>query len=140
MPSLFSKIVSGEVDAEVIADEARWIAILDLFPVCPGHLLCIPKHEAPFLADLPAETLAEMGDLLVRATVALKKATDCPGVSVLLRDGEEAGQEIPHVHWHLVPRFDKRRAHDFKGGTYGDDDATVAAAMREMGDRLRAAW
>ena len=138
MPSLFSRIVAGEIPAQTIFEDERWIAVLDLFPVEPGHLLLIPKHETAFVADLPDEDLAALGGVVARGPALPKRALGCPAVSVLIRDGKEAGQEIPHVHVHLVPRT-AASGRGFAPGAYADTDAARDAAMAAMGDRLRAA-
>jgi len=138
MPSLFSRIIAGEIPAQKIFEDERWICILDLFPVEPGHLLLIPRHECRFVADLPAEDLVTLGMVVGRGTALLKQALGCPAVAVLIRDGEEAGQEIPHVHVHLVPRT-AESGKGFAPGSYGDTDEARDAAMAAMADRLRAA-
>ncbi|MDA3963655.1 MAG: HIT family protein [Planctomycetota bacterium] len=139
MASLFSKIHQGEIPASTVFTQERWFGILDLFPVSPGHLLIIPTHEAALIHELPDDTLAELGAVIARGTACLRQALNCDAVSVLLRDGTAAGQEIPHVHWHLVPRFDGDQAHHFGGGSYGSDTERQAA-MDAMVTRLQAAW
>jgi len=140
MPSLFTRIVTGEIPAHEVFRAERWIGILDLFPVAPGHLLLIPTQETALAQDLPAATLADLGGLIARATACLRGALDCDAVSVLLRDGEAAGQEIPHLHVHCIPRNEGDAAHQFRGGRYGEDDDSVEAAMRAMAERLRSCW
>ena len=92
------------------------------------------------VADLDEATLAAMGSVIARTSAAMKKALGCPAVSILVRDGEAAGQEIPHVHVHLVPRYEGDKAHHFKGGSYGDTDEARAAAMSAMAEKLQAAF
>lgn len=104
MPSLFSKIIAGQIQGEFVFRSERWVAFLDIRPTNPGHTLLVPVAEAQYLADLPAETLAELGLYLPRLVRAVKHGTGCPAVNVVLNDGPEAGQEVPHVHFHIVPR------------------------------------
>jgi histidine triad (HIT) family protein len=95
--------------------------------------LLIPVAEAQYLADLPGATQAELGLHVCRMTAAVKRATGCPAVNVVVNDGPLAGQEVPHVHIHVVPRW----PHDGKGFLFkGAADPQQAA----MAVRLRAAW
>ena len=140
MASLFSKIHAGEIPAAFIFRDEHWFGILDLFPVTPGHVLLIPSQEAPLIQELPAGALATMGDTVSRACACLRSALGCDAVSVLVRDGAAAGQEIPHVHIHCIPRYNGDEAHHFSGGSYGDDEHMVRAAMDDMVAKLSAAW
>lgn len=140
MASLFSQIAAGEVPASFVFRDERWFGILDLFPVRPGHLLLVPTREAALVQDLDAETLAELGPTVARATRCLRAALDCDAVSVLLRDGSAAGQEIPHVHIHCIPRDSGDEPHDFGGQRYGESEHMVQSAMDEMVAKLTDAW
>ena len=140
MSTLFTKIIDGEIPSHFVFKDELWVGILDLFPVTPGHLLLIPRFEAGHIRDLPNETLVLMGLYIKRGTECLTKALGCDAVAVVLRDGPAAGQEIPHVHVHLVPRYLGDDQHNFRSGSYGADDATVQAAMNDMREKLTAAW
>ncbi len=139
MPTLFSKIVAGELPAERIFEHDHWLAILDLYPVEPGHLLLVAKDEIAHVVDLSESSLAGLGSAIATGTTCLRRALNCPAVSVLIRDGAKAGQEIPHVHVHLVPRFASSAPHRFAPGRYADTDEEVDAALQAMGERLRGA-
>ena len=121
MPSLFTRIIAGEIPGAFLFQDERWVAFLDIAPVAPGHVLLVPRHEAPRLPELPPTDLALMGPYLARLSTTVQKVTGAPSASILLREGPEAGQEIPHVHWHLIPRFEKNHAHHFAGGSYDSD-------------------
>lgn len=140
MASIFSRIIAGDMPGHVVFREERWVALLDLFPVEPGHLLLVPVHEAELLAGLPPDALADLGPVVARATACLRAALECHAVSVLVRDGEAAGQEIPHVHVHCIPRYAGDDPHRFGGGRYGHDENTVESAMAEMAGKLRDHW
>ncbi|MDQ3048250.1 MAG: HIT family protein [Bacteroidota bacterium] len=98
MASIFSKIVSGEIPCHKIAENEKFLAFLDVFPLVNGHVLVIPKKETDYIFDLDDQDLSEM--ILFAKTVAkpLKKAIPCKriGISVI-------GLEVPHAHIHLVP-------------------------------------
>ena len=123
MPTIFTRIINGEIPGAFVLQAERWVAFLDIAPVSPGHVLLVPRAEHALLAELPADTLADLGPLLARIDAAIRTVTGCAAVSILLRDGETAGQEVPHVHWHLVPRHAGDQPHGFRGGVYASDDA-----------------
>jgi histidine triad (HIT) family protein len=98
MPSIFSKIISGEIPCHKIAENEKFLAFLDISPLREGHTLVIPKNEVDYIFDLNKEDLGEM--LLFCEPIArkIKKVIDCRriGISVI-------GLEVPHAHIHLVP-------------------------------------
>lgn len=98
MPSLFSKIVAGEIPCAKVWENSEFLAFLDIMPVTPGHTLVIPKKETDYLFDLES---AEYGRLMEAARIVgkgLKKATGCQRVCLGVW-----GFEVPHVHVHLIP-------------------------------------
>ncbi len=140
MASIFSKIIAGEIPGSFVFRDDLWVGLLDLFPVAPGHLLLIPTQERALLGELDEPTLAAMGPRIERASRCLRSALDCAGISVLVRDGAAAGQEVAHVHVHLIPRASGDDPHRFTSGRYAPDDAAAKAAMKQMAARLAAAW
>lgn len=134
MPSLFTHIIAGEVPAQQVFADPDFVAIMDIGPANPGHCLLIPRVEAQYLGQLPGATLAALGPSLARLIAAVKDATGCPAVNVLVNDGPEANQAVPHAHVHVIPRWpgDGRLVHP-KGTPYQGDE------MAALGARLRAA-
>ncbi|MEO7265685.1 MAG: HIT family protein [Ferruginibacter sp.] len=96
--TIFSKIISREIPAFIIAENEKFIAFLDVFPLVKGHVLVVPKTETDKLFELPDDFLAEI--LLFARPIArsIEKSFDCMrcGISVV-------GLEVPHAHIHLVP-------------------------------------
>jgi histidine triad (HIT) family protein len=89
----------------VYADE-RCAAFMDIQPVNPGHLLVIPIRHASSLADLDEDTGAHMFRIAHRLAGALRRSSvRCEGVNLFLADGRAAGQEVFHVHLHVLPRY-----------------------------------
>jgi histidine triad (HIT) family protein len=98
MPSIFSRIIAGEIPSYKIAEDDRFYAFLDISPRRPGHTLVIPKKEVDYLFDIDP---AELGDLFIfarRVAKAIKKAIPCKRVGVAV-----LGLEVPHAHVHLIP-------------------------------------
>ena len=106
----FCRIIVGEAEASFLHRDERVAAFMDIMPVNPGHLLVIPIRHAVYLSDLdPADgaRIFEVGQSLAAALRESGKAggPKCEGVNFFLADGEPAGQEVPHVHLHVIPRF-----------------------------------
>jgi len=103
---LFCRMVAGEEPLSLVYEDELTFALMDIQPVTPGHLMVVPKRHAAELADL---TEAESDALLRvsrRAAAALRRTgLRCEGVNLFLADGEAAGQEVFHVHLHVLPRF-----------------------------------
>jgi len=98
MPSIFTRIVSGELPCHKIKEDERFLSFLEIRPLKPGHALAIPKQEIDYLYHLDDRTL---GDLFVFAkgiAAAIQKSVPCRKVGTLVY-----GLEVPHAHVHLVP-------------------------------------
>lgn len=98
MPSIFTKIIKGEIPCYKIAEDENYLAFLDINPNTKGHTLCIPKAEVDKLFDLDQETYLGLMLFSRKIALALKKTIDCDriGMSVI-------GLEVPHAHVHLIP-------------------------------------
>ncbi|MBK7735943.1 MAG: HIT family protein [Chitinophagaceae bacterium] len=96
--TIFSKIIAGEIPSYKIAENERFLAFLDVFPLVKGHVLVVPKIEVDKLFDLTDDYLAEMLVFAKPVARAIEKSFDCKrcGISVV-------GLEVPHVHMHLIP-------------------------------------
>src|SRR4051794_24088832 len=103
---VFCRILAGELPASFVHQDDDVVAFLDVQPVNAGHTLVLPRRHVEFLGDVEGEVLARMLPVASRIAAAIRE-TDlrCEGVNLLLADGEAAGQEVPHVHLHVVPRF-----------------------------------
>ncbi|HEV8716950.1 MAG TPA: HIT family protein [Candidatus Binatia bacterium] len=103
---IFCRILSGKLPASIVHQDNICTALLDIQPINPGHTLVIPNRHAAHLADLDEESGAHVFHTAQQVAAALRRAgIPCEGVNLLLADGEAAGQEVFHVHLHVVPRF-----------------------------------
>jgi histidine triad (HIT) family protein len=109
MDCIFCKIVAGEVPCHKIYEDDRVIAFLDIMPVSQGHLLIIPKEHHQTLATVPDGCLSTVLDLAKRLWGAVEQAFQPQGFNILQNNGSQAGQVIPHVHFHLIPRYNGDR-------------------------------
>ncbi len=98
MSSIFSKIVAGEIPCYKIAEDEKFFAFLDAFPVVKGHTLVIPKKETDKLFELPPDEYSELMNFTYKISQAVGKAIPCLRVGMAVQ-----GLEVPHVHVHLIP-------------------------------------
>jgi len=99
---VFCKISKGEIPTKIITETERSMAFLDAFPLTKGHTLVIPKNHHEKIQNLSAE---ENTDLFSTVHKLISKIDNLTGATlVAIHNGKAAGQEIPHVHVHLVPR------------------------------------
>lgn len=104
---LFCKIVAGQIPNHTVVETADALAFLDIFPCVDGHIVVIPKTHAVTLLELPLE---KVGPLFEAVQMAMKRAQavlGCAGFSVGWNHGEAGGQAVPHLHVHILPRWEK---------------------------------
>ena len=126
MPSLFSRIIAGDLPSHRLYEDERSFAFLDIRPAAPGHTLIIPKAEVDHLFDLEADDYAAVWITAARLAPVLKEVTAAERVGVLV-----AGFEVPHAHVHLIPA---RTIADIRLGSQPAEQEDLAA----MADRIRA--
>lgn len=101
---VFCSIMSGEIPARIISESETAIAFMDAFPLAAGHTLIIPKTHRRLLQDM---TAAEIAGVFEMAAGLAAKTDNLGGATLLaVHNGTGAGQEVPHMHVHLVPRYD----------------------------------
>jgi histidine triad (HIT) family protein len=102
----FCDLVAGRSPASIVFEDERAVAVMDIQPLNPGHVLVLPRKHASGLADLDERIGAHIFTIALRTQRALRRSElRCDGVNLLLADGEVAGQEVFHVHLHVLPRF-----------------------------------
>lgn len=98
MPSIFSRIIAGEIPCHKIAENDQYFAFLDAFPCAVGHVLVVPKQETDYLFDLSDELYAGLMAFAKQIEPAIRQAVPCKRVGVAV-----IGLEVPHAHVHLIP-------------------------------------
>jgi diadenosine tetraphosphate (Ap4A) HIT family hydrolase len=102
---IFCRIAEHKAPASFVYEDDAICAFLDIQPVTEGHVLVVPKCHAESLLDLPVETAKHMMEVAYQVIDGLRDSSIlCEGVSLFLADGDVAGQEVPHVHLHVIPR------------------------------------
>jgi histidine triad (HIT) family protein len=102
---IFCGIVDGEIPSHTVSETDGALAFLDANPLSRGHTLVIPKTHHETLADLTPQAAHHLYELLHETVPAVEAAVDADASTVAFNNGEAAGQEVPHVHAHIVPRF-----------------------------------
>lgn len=98
MASVFSQIVAGEIPCHKIAEDDRFMAFLDVFPLVKGHTLVIPKQEVDSIFDLPTEDLKDLHVFARDVAKMIERAMPCRRIGMTV-----IGLEVPHAHIHLMP-------------------------------------
>lgn len=104
-PCIFCRIISQDLSSARICENELAVAFLDIRPVNRGHMLVVPRRHVPSFADLAGSEAAAVFRLIQELASALKsELPECTGVTLSAADGEAAGQEVPHAHFHIIPR------------------------------------
>ena len=98
MPSIFSRIVAGEIPCHKLAEDDQFLAFLDIQPLAKGHTLVIPKMEVDRYFDLPDDILRDINVFARDVALQIERAIPCERVGVAV-----IGLEVPHAHVHLIP-------------------------------------
>lgn len=98
MPTIFSKIISGEIPCYKIAESEKYLAFLDINPLAKGHTLVIPKQETDYIFNINDEELAGLHLFAKKIAKAIEKAVSCKRIGMAV-----IGLEVPHAHIHLIP-------------------------------------
>ncbi|MFT7234214.1 MAG: histidine triad (HIT) family protein, partial [Cyclobacteriaceae bacterium] len=98
MPSIFSKIVTRDIPAYIVAEDDNYLAFLDINPLVEGHVLVIPKQEVDYIFDLDDNVLAGLHLFAKKVANKIEKVVDCERIGVTV-----IGLEVPHAHVHLIP-------------------------------------
>ena len=98
MPSLFTKIVNGDIPSYKILEDDKHLAFLDIFPLAKGHILVIPKKETDYIFDIDSENYLALWRFAQKVAKAMERVITCERIGVAV-----IGLEVPHAHIHLVP-------------------------------------
>ena len=102
--NIFARILRGELPNVTIFEDANTLAFLDIMPSVEGHTLVIPKEPAESIHDLSPEGAAALIVTTQKVARAVQKALAAPGVMLVQLNGAAAGQSVPHIHFHILPR------------------------------------
>ncbi len=105
-PCIFCDILSGIKSANFVHQDDLCVAFMDIRPINAGHVLVVPRAHAELLTELDEASAGKILRVAQQVDIALRVCgIRCEGVNLFLADGRPAGQEIPHVHLHIIPRY-----------------------------------
>jgi histidine triad (HIT) family protein len=136
---IFCSIVAGEIPSRTVYEDEQVLAFLDTTPLATGHTLVIPKAHHETIGDLPSELRTAVGERLLELTPAIESAVDADASTVAFNNGDAAGQEVPHVHGHIIPRFDGdggTAIHGIAGAAPDLDDEELDAVAADITDAI----
>ncbi len=127
MPTLFTKIISGEIPCHKIAEDDKHLAFLDIRPIHEGHALVIPKKEINYIFSMEDDELSKLMVFAKKVARRIESKVSCKRIGVMI-----CGLEVPHTHIHLVP-FEAIRDLNFANAKEAAQEelAAVAAKIRE---------
>ncbi|MDD5252068.1 MAG: HIT family protein [Patescibacteria group bacterium] len=102
---IFCRIISGEIPSHKVYEDDQCVAFLDIAPTNVGHVLIVPKEHQPTMIEAPDEMLAQLCTVARRVAQAAVSAVQAPAFNLIVNNGAVAGQLVPHLHIHVIPRF-----------------------------------
>ena len=126
MPTIFTKIINGEIPCHKVMENDKFLCFLDIRPIAEGHALVIPKKEIDYIFDIDDALLGEMMAFAKKVAAKIKKAVPCLKVGVMV-----AGIEVPHAHIHLVPIND---VHDL---SFAKAKAVPQEGLAKIAEKIR---
>lgn len=133
---IFCKIVAGDIPGRIVHEGDGITAFLDANPLAPGHTLVVPDEHAERLNDVSGELATELYEVVHALVPAVEEAVDADATTVAVNNGDAAGQEVPHVHCHVVPRFDGDDGGPIHAA-FGDRPNLDDAELDDIADRIR---
>lgn len=128
---VFCAIAAGEIPCFKVHEDDLVLAYLDINPFTEGHTLVIPKTHTTGLLDTPPDVLGKIVKRVQKIAARLKTALPCDGFNILQNNGPAAGQTVPHLHFHIVPRLGSNTAADISFVNHaGDMDSLKTLAAR----------
>lgn len=131
---LFCKIVAKEIPSTMVYEDDLVLVFMDIGPIIKGHALVVSKKHYDPVTETPDDVLAKLHQVAKRIARAQMNGLGADGVNIMQNNGKAAGQEVPHIHVHVIPRFNDDGHHwNWNAGKYDDFDemAELAGKMRE---------
>ncbi len=119
---IFCKIVKGEIPSSKVYEDEDVFAFLDIGPVHKGHTLVIPKKHFETILDIPENELKELILAIKKIANAVEKGVNADGFVITMSNRKAAGQVVPHVHFHIIPRFENDGLKFWPQGKYEEGE------------------
>ncbi len=134
---VFCKIVNGELPAVKLTEDSKTLSFLDINPVNHGHILVLPKKHYETVMDIPGKELAKVMEKVPALARAVAEVTNADGLNIFQTNNACAGQTVPHVHVHIIPRHKDDGFHfGWRQGRYseGEMDRMQWGIMKALGE------
>jgi len=130
---IFCRIIAKEIPATVVYEDELVLAFMDIGPIIKGHALVISKEHYDPVTETPDDVLARLHLIAKRLARAQVNGLGADGVNIMQNNGKAAGQEVPHIHVHVIPRYENDGHHwNWNAQKYEDFDE-----MAELAGKLR---
>jgi len=127
---IFCKIARKEASASVIYEDDVVIAFLDIRPLNEGHTLVVPKRHYEYVYDVPDEEVAHLYKIAKKIALAVKKGVNAEGITIAQQNEIAAGQDVFHVHVHVIPRYEGQKLPRFEDIPEASRDKLEQVAVR----------
>ncbi|MCW3989625.1 MAG: HIT family protein [Candidatus Bathyarchaeota archaeon] len=137
---IFCAIVEGKIPSHKVYEDEKTLAFLDIHPSAPGHTLVIPKAHITRVEDLPEEDARHLFAALHKIVGRIQEAMGAPASTIGINNGRESGQEVPHVHIHVIPRNRGDRGGMIQGVSGSPqrlNDEEMARIAKEIRERIK---
>lgn len=133
---IFCQIANGQLESRLVYESEKALAFLDVNPLAPGHTVVIPKAHCERLEDLPSEQIGPLFETVRLVAAKVQQAMNVEATTIGINNGRAAGQAIPHLHVHIVPR----RAGDGGGSIHSIVHSGGALGLSEVQQLIRQAF
>ena len=127
MDCIFCDIISGKTDGHFIYQDEHHVAFLDRYPIDTGHSLVLPRNHHEKIIDMDEKNVSDLFTIVPKIAKAILKATNADAFSIAQNNGKAAKQIIPHVHVHIIPRFNNKGTVWTKRTILDDDELHLLA-------------
>lgn len=133
---IFCKIASGELPAQKVYEDSDTMAFLDINPINPGHTLVIPKDHFDNIEEIPETVLANVIMTVKKVGNAVKQGLKAKGYNLQVNNDPIAGRIIPHIHFHIIPRYEEDGLKLWPQGRYQQGEIEeVAGQIKTVADK-----
>ncbi len=130
---IFCKIIAGELPSSRIYEDEDILAFLDIHPTHKGHTLVIPKKHSDTFLNTDEETVKKVMHVLPSIAKAVVQGVSADGCNISINNGSAAGQDVFHMHWHIIPRYENDGFSLWPKGSYAEGEKeTVAEKIRDL--------
>jgi len=133
---IFCKITNRELESSIVYEDDIAIAFMDIQPVNPGHTLVIPKKHFVTMDDCDDETAKHLISVVKKLNMQVAKAAGAKGIFNAVMNGEEAGQEVFHLHFHIIPRYNNDGFGFYFRDGY-EDKLPARSELNEMAEKIK---